>query len=382
MRADTLREHGRFPLRLAHAGALLKLKGAAALLQRLPTRPMQVTCFIYQPCNLACPYCGFWGEMGVWDRGRDRQAVSVQRWRAFVSEVAPYRPELVLTGGEPTLHPRFDRLVEAAASRRLDVTLFTNATNLGPHLQAIVTGIRWVAVSLDGASAAAHDRLRGKGTFAQVEANLRALSHAKRDRRLPFVRLHYTLHPSNVSDLPNLPDWVRALRRDGVEIAEVQVQHLWQASLAWSAVQRRLYLRHFGLDPARSTLPFYDNGAMELEGLQRSLDLFARRMRCLAPPLRWGVFPDFTRQEAAEFYAGGERIPVRFARRCLAPWTQLVFLPDGAVEVCPDLPLGRIGETALSQMLDSPTLRRLKSLAAKGAPFPFCKTCCHLYKLA
>jgi MoaA/NifB/PqqE/SkfB family radical SAM enzyme len=75
-----------------------------------------------------------------------------------------------------------------------------------------------VNVSLDGARAETHDRLRGvPGALERAEAGLRRLLEA-RARRGARVRVHLTmvLNPGNAPEVPELLDRARALGVDGL----------------------------------------------------------------------------------------------------------------------------------------------------------------------
>ena len=80
---------------------------------------------------------------------------------------------VALTGGEPALHPRFgeclDRIVEAGYTYHF----LTNARNFEKTLRTLGegnrrSGLAGISFSWDGATAATHDRIRGKDSFREV----------------------------------------------------------------------------------------------------------------------------------------------------------------------------------------------------------------------
>lgn len=75
-------------------------------------------------CNLACPFChqGF----GV-KKGRDQLAVEEFRQMLMAARAAGVR-SIRITGGEPCLHPDFERLLEMVKEFNMDVILNTNGT--------------------------------------------------------------------------------------------------------------------------------------------------------------------------------------------------------------------------------------------------------------
>jgi MoaA/NifB/PqqE/SkfB family radical SAM enzyme len=94
-----------------------------------------------------------------------------------------------LTGGEPALHPELPALLDAAAARGATLHVVSSGTGLDRLLRALDeeparrAALERVDLSIDGATAAVHDAVRGEGSFR--EANAAALAcHA---RGLPFA---------------------------------------------------------------------------------------------------------------------------------------------------------------------------------------------------
>ncbi|MBI5238882.1 MAG: radical SAM protein [Elusimicrobia bacterium] len=124
-------------------------------------------------CNQRCLFCH--------DRGAQDGAVA--EWAALRRDLARGRRRglrrVVLSGGEPTLHPDYLRIV--ALARGLGYTHIQTITNgrrfcYPDFLRAAVrAGLSEVTFSLHGHTAALHDRLtRVPGSFVQALAALRA----------------------------------------------------------------------------------------------------------------------------------------------------------------------------------------------------------------
>ncbi len=95
---------------------------------------------------------------------------------------------VALTGGEPTLHPRFVAVVDLLVRSGLGFRLVTNGgAGFRRILPAILnagrrSALQRVVFSLDGPTAAVHDRLRGRGSFRSVMGSI-AICRA---RGVPF----------------------------------------------------------------------------------------------------------------------------------------------------------------------------------------------------
>lgn len=152
---------------------------------------------ITRTCNLACVHCysdsharSYAGEL------------TGEEGLALIDDLADFgAPSLLLSGGEPMVHPLFRTFVAHARRRGLRVTISTNGTLLTPSRAAFLkdVAVSYVGVSFDGIGAV-NDRFRGKkGAFDAAVAGLRAARAAGLR-----VGLRMTLTRHNAEDLPNV----------------------------------------------------------------------------------------------------------------------------------------------------------------------------------
>jgi MoaA/NifB/PqqE/SkfB family radical SAM enzyme len=116
-------------------------------------------------CNLSCQHC-FSGRHG----GRNDLPMDI------LPNILPLAKKLGITklsftGGEPTLHPQFSEIIRLTYEGGYEFGFVTNgwnfakvATQLSPYRDRL--GL--ITFSLDGASEATHDRLRGAGSYRKV----------------------------------------------------------------------------------------------------------------------------------------------------------------------------------------------------------------------
>ncbi len=150
-------------------------------------------------CNLACDYCCAKSSPQA-----DARLLGVELAEQVVEEfVAQGGRELLITGGEPFLHPQLGELVARSAAQ-LPVTILTNAMvfERGARratLEAMDRERVTLQVSLDSAGPRLHDLYRGKGSHA------RALDGIWLARELGFrVRVAATLHDEDLDTAPKL----------------------------------------------------------------------------------------------------------------------------------------------------------------------------------
>ncbi|MGE5738496.1 MAG: heme d1 biosynthesis radical SAM protein NirJ [Betaproteobacteria bacterium] len=165
-------------------------------------------------CNLACQHCysisadiDFPGELS-----RAQIDATMDDLRAFGV------PVLILSGGEPLLHPEIFDISRRAKAMGFYVGLSTNGTLIDEAMLPKIAAINYdyVGISLDGLEAT-HDRFRRKaGAFAASLAAVRRL----RDANIK-VGLRFTLTQDNAHDLPALLELIEA-----EDIAKFYLSHL------------------------------------------------------------------------------------------------------------------------------------------------------------
>jgi len=136
---------------------------------------MIVYVVLTEACNLACPHC---------IRGKQRDVYMARADFARIIAHLDRRADvsaIILTGGEPLVHPEFDSFLSdvfANFSRRIVIT--TNGTlNLPPMIEALSQQDRGrlsVQISLDGPEVV-NDSIRGAGAYKKVHEFASALNN-------------------------------------------------------------------------------------------------------------------------------------------------------------------------------------------------------------
>jgi len=165
-------------------------------------RPVTLTLAITGACNLACRHC--------WVRAGEASAsghVPLQAVRRIVEEFAALGGKGIrITGGEPLCHPDWLEMVRIATSLGFEtVALQTNAMLFNDESLAELRELAFpglsVQVSLDGATAKAHDFVRGEGSFNGVMQGITGLVRAGLAAR---VSIFFTEMRHNLGEIPDL----------------------------------------------------------------------------------------------------------------------------------------------------------------------------------
>jgi MoaA/NifB/PqqE/SkfB family radical SAM enzyme len=148
-------------------------------------------------CNLSCRHC----YINPAQHGTETlPKETVLRWLRLFA-----RPEqesnLILLGGEPTMHPDLAAVIRAAKSMRYAVTVDSNGYLLHDLLERVTPSeLDFLSFSLDGPDAAVNDPIRGDKVFAVCTENLRkAVALGFR------TSLIYTVSSRNIDHLHRMP---------------------------------------------------------------------------------------------------------------------------------------------------------------------------------
>jgi mycofactocin radical SAM maturase len=137
--------------------------------------PICLTWELTYGCNLSCVHC--LSSSGL----RDPEELTTAEAMGFVDELVAMQVFYVnLGGGEPTLRPDFCEIVEYAVSRHVGVKFSTNGTTMTPARARRYAQMDYldIQISLDGASPASNDPVRGAGTFAVAVQAMERLAEA------------------------------------------------------------------------------------------------------------------------------------------------------------------------------------------------------------
>jgi len=216
----------------------------------VPPLPRRLQVEITGACNLRCRMCLVRYRPRI---DKVEGAFPLERFVALLDEL-PDLEQVTLQGlGEPLLHPDLVAMVVAAKHRGIEVGFNTNGTLLtASRAEAlVVSGVDWMHVSIDGATAATFEHIRDGARFDRVVRNLRRLLDTR--RRLgsptPRIQLNTVLMRSNVHELDELVRlavdigvdrlWLQALSHDFSDTGEddlayVEIRSFAQDEALWA----------------------------------------------------------------------------------------------------------------------------------------------------
>ncbi len=147
-------------------------------------------------CNCRCRMCQRWKD----PRGDE---LSVDEYKALAGVLHQMGShQISIAGGEPLLRDDVFTIIKSFSGLGMSVNLCTNGLLLNKyHDEICKIEATCVTVSLDGASAASHDHIRGlPGSYAQIEEGLRRLLKHPASSR-PIIRVRMTISNRNVNEM-------------------------------------------------------------------------------------------------------------------------------------------------------------------------------------
>ncbi len=254
-------------------------------------------------CNLACRHCG-----SDCHRSHDTSlelttSEAVEMFRQVKRDFGSRDVFVAVTGGEPLVRRDLFEVMAEVCRLGFRWGMVTN----GWHADADAvencrrTGMSTIAISLDGASAASHDWLRGPGSFDRAASAIDGFRDAG---FLSALQVTTTIHRRNLRELDAMFTWIQARGiRD------------WRV------------LSVFPNGRARGQ----DDFLLEPSDLRRLLDfVLARRSRPQALRVSYGdegfLGPEYERRVRDSPFA------------CLAGIRIAAVLADGGIGACPNVP--------------------------------------------
>lgn len=302
---------------------------------------MQIYILLTENCNLNCAMCIRGRQQGT---NIDLNALQEFSW---LEELAGH--DVVITGGEPSLHPQFSHIVHLFCGYAKTVTITSNGTINNYLTKNFLRPNLFFQISLDG-DLAAHDGIRGKNVYNRSFETLRIL-----DRLGAQFSVATVASRKNKNSLLNLE----------MELHKLKGLQYWKIA----------YEMPFGDADAEHMMPAEEWNRF----VDYMLEYVSLRMKIKK------IFPfelyDAHREELEQQRKGSKR-----SFNCGSGTNKLYLYPDLTVYSCTcltDFPLGNLKENTLQEILNSEPIRKFvnyrvldDSICSKCEYVKFCNGGC------
>jgi MoaA/NifB/PqqE/SkfB family radical SAM enzyme len=152
------------------------------------------TLYLTERCNSRCVTCDYWRH--------GRAQMNLQSVARLLPSFARMQTQIVLlSGGEPLLHPEWRAIAELLKANGLNIWLLTSGLSLVKHARRAGGLFDTITVSLDGTDRKTYSAIRGLDAFDNVCAGIRAAA----DTGVP-VSARVTVQRANYRQLPAFVD--------------------------------------------------------------------------------------------------------------------------------------------------------------------------------
>ena len=316
---------------------------------RMAALPLAIL-YLTDRCNSRCITCDYW-KYGQTNLPLSEARRLAPELRALGTKV------VLLSGGEPLLHPHWDEVAGALRQADLRLWLLTAGLSLARHAAQVNELCERVTVSLDGATPETYRAIRGVDAFEAVTTGIRAVEALGRP-----VTLRCTVQRGNYRELPQLVQLARELGVEQVSFLAVDVS----THVAFARPED--YQRTMALGP--DDLPVF---AQVLDALEQDCAAeFASGFIAERPAKLRRLHQYFAA------LLGQGRFP---AVRCNAPRFSSVIGADGHVQPCYFIDgAARPAGQPLAEALNTPAMRGLRQDIRRGQRAE-CQTCvCSMYR--
>ena len=250
------REHD-FSSKLRQEGTLQRLKdyiqwqrksNVNTLDRALPiSSPISINLDLTSACNFSCPFCV---DSKLINAGESLILEDIKRTIDTLHSHG-LLSVILIGGGEPTLHKKFEEIVHYIKSKKLQVGIVTNGSRL-EKIEAVVGELRekdWIRISIDAAREGTFKDLHLPKTQVTLH---RILENAKKVKeKNPTISLGYSfvivwegveIHGHKLSsNLPEVPRSVELAREFSFDYVSFK-----PCLIRWSESQRETLLKNVG----------------------------------------------------------------------------------------------------------------------------------------
>jgi len=336
--------------------------------------PRSIVMELTDRCNLRCRMCWLTieAEMGIKREFKDE--LTLAEIERFIDEVKDFKPEIMITGGEPLTRKEFPRIIAHIARYGLTMLVITNGVLLTEDLadQIVKSKVRKLCVSIDG-DEETHDRIRGvKGTYQRAIRGIKLLQEAKTRLHsdIPEIALTCTITRDNLHCLESVID-------TSAELGGIKIQY---KPLIW--VSEDQFKAHKKFLDDRCSLNDDMMEGFKTDLFRLDIELLLEKYRSIRQtceqksiPVAFFQLPD--EKALAEWYSNPGHAPDTY---CMDPYIAARLGPNGDLRFCQfiNYMYGNIREKPFRRIWNSKKARNMRALIRKCKLFPGCTKCCHL----
>lgn len=327
-----------------------------------PVRSVRnLTIAVTHACNLRCRMCYFHEELSK------PYQLPLSLYKKTVDELSHTKTCVILSGGEPFMHPDLLEMVAYAKKQRLPVQIFTNGVLVVPEKadELIRIGLDYIDFTLLG-NEKSHNEVAGSPmAYNKLVSNV---EYFAANRGSTHVLLNYTITPYSLKHIDHALELAERFDLDGVRFQHYNFL-VPEEVVAHNAVMTKVFggsgtIHEVKADEETVWMADY------ITDFQKKLVELQSKI-----PIQWA--PTLDADEIRMWYSGAR---FRTMRKCMYPWRGILLDADGRLYPCSKiyLSLGQVGEECgVLDLWNDDQMLKFRANLKKGL-FPACSRCCKL----
>ena len=307
-----------------------------------------VILYVTEGCNLKCITCSY--------RDALPGELTLDEIKSLARSLNDFGlKHIVYSGGEPLLRRDFREICETFKSYGVKQSLLTNGLLLEKRYDSIKDYFHEIIISIDGAIAETHNRIRGLNSFEQIFKGVAKAVNCTGKR--PAVSIRTVLQKNNYRELP---DFIKLAKSAGVD----RISFL-SADIASDA---------FGRDTAPRGEMDFSLSAEEVNKFRETVNSVIKEYQS---EFASGFISESPQKlmKLADYYGalrGMNDFPQNF---CNAPMVSAVITSTGNIHPCYFIEsYGSIRQTGLKNLVNSFEIKKVRQ-EVRNLTHPKCKTC-------
>jgi len=320
--------------------------------------PLNIALFLTLRCNAKCFMCNLRELLN-----KDRKELSLKKISEFLKEIKPYKPSIVLFGGEPLLRNDFIDILKMVKSNGLSCGIFTNGTLFNPKLieEMIKLKMNYVAFSLQGISK--HDSIVGvKGAYEKMINSIKEFTKYK--KRKTKIIIHATITENNLDELGKIVELGEKLNVNLIRFGHPTF-FTKKDTTRNKAVMKKLFP-----DEKIDEISYKYDIEEKSEVYYKKIAEFMKKYKG-----RFKMTPDLSLEEIKKWYSN----EFNSRRKCYFVYRGCFIYPSGEVVPCESIrfAMGNINEKPFMKIWNSKKYVRFRKILRKRL-LPACARCCKL----
>jgi Fe-coproporphyrin III synthase len=264
----------------------------------------------HSACNCRCIMCDIWKD------NRNLKQLNEEDVKDLITALKKWGTEQVLmSGGEAILHPKFFRFCEMLRKEHISVSLLSTGLTLGNHVEQLLRHVNNVIISLDGLEET-HNNIRNiPDAFQKTVAAIKSIKKADPAFR---VTSRTVIHRLNFRDWPGIIETGKSIGLNQVSFLPADVSsHAFNREILWSDAKQHEIL------PAP-------------EEIEEMREVTSKVILNYREDIQNGFIAEDEEKlkKIVNYYSafyGKNPFPYK---KCNAPWVSTVIEADGTVRPC------------------------------------------------